>query len=164
MDIASVTVTTRASETILATNANVTINDGERASLWCNSDSDWKSKPKMGTAYVLIGGDTLNWLGMLIPDAGGDGTKDMPYVLAAMRPENDEATIRNILTTSLGVPADLGAGVPLSQSELESTKALAVVMSIEQKFGIKVASDEIVLENFGTIANIVSYVSRKKSK
>ncbi|KYF62638.1 acyl carrier protein [Sorangium cellulosum] len=78
-----------------------------------------------------------------------------------------ESTIRTFLVTSFGyrgATADLGAEVPLlDQGILDSTAVLEIVQFLEQDLGIQVADEEMVPENFGSIARLVTYVNSKKS-
>ena len=84
-----------------------------------------------------------------------------------MSTANHESTIRNFLVTSFGyrgATADLGADVPLlDQGILDSTAVLEIVSFFEQELGIEVADEEMVPDNFGSIARLVAYVEKKKS-
>lgn len=77
-----------------------------------------------------------------------------------------ESTIRNFLVTSFGyrgATADLGAEVPLiDQGILDSTAVLEIVQFFEQELALEVADEEMVPENFGSIARLVAYVEKKK--
>jgi acyl carrier protein len=77
-----------------------------------------------------------------------------------------ESTIRNFLVTSFGyrgATPDLAADVPLlDQGILDSTAVLEIVTFFEQELGIQVADEEMVPENFGSIARLVAYVDKKK--
>jgi acyl carrier protein len=77
-----------------------------------------------------------------------------------------ESTIRNFLVTSFGyrgATADLGAEVHLlDQGILDSTAVLEIVQFFESDLGITVEDEEMVPENFGSIARLVSYVEKKK--
>lgn len=83
-----------------------------------------------------------------------------------MSTENTESTIRKFLVTSFGyrgATADLGAEVPLlDQGILDSTAVLEIVSFFESELGIQVADEEMVPDNFGSIASLVRYVERKK--
>jgi acyl carrier protein len=85
----------------------------------------------------------------------------------SMSTSNIESTIRNFLVTSFGyrgATADLGSEVALlDQGILDSTAVLEIVQFLEQDLGIQVADEEMVPENFGSIARLVTYVSGKKS-
>jgi acyl carrier protein len=84
----------------------------------------------------------------------------------AVESMSTEPTIRKFLVTSFGyrgATPDLGAEVPLlDQGILDSTAVLEIVSFFEQEMGIEVADDEMVPENFGSIAKLVAYVDRKK--
>lgn len=84
-----------------------------------------------------------------------------------MATDNFESKIRSFLVTSFGyrgATADLGAEVPLLDvGILDSTAVLEIVSFFEQELRIEVADDEMVPENFGSIARLASYVERKKS-
>ncbi|HSO00191.1 MAG TPA: acyl carrier protein [Candidatus Nanopelagicales bacterium] len=77
-----------------------------------------------------------------------------------------ESTIRSFLVSSFGyrgATAELGAEVPLlDQGILDSTAVLEIVQFFESDLGIQVADEEMVPENFGSIARLVQYVERKK--
>lgn len=83
-----------------------------------------------------------------------------------MTTESIESTIRNFLVTSFGyrgATADLGAEVPLlDQGILDSTAVLEIVSFFEQEMGLEVADEEMIPENFGSIARLVAYVEQKK--
>jgi acyl carrier protein len=83
-----------------------------------------------------------------------------------MSTTSTEATIRSFLVTSFGyrgATADLGAEVALlDQGILDSTAVLEIVQFFEQEMGIEVADEEMVPENFGSIARLVAYVEQKK--
>ncbi|AKT39954.1 acyl carrier protein [Chondromyces crocatus] len=84
-----------------------------------------------------------------------------------MSTASTETTIRNFLVSSFGyrgATADLGAEVPLlDQGILDSTAVLEIVQFFESDLGIQVDDEEMVPENFGSIARLISYVERKKS-
>lgn len=83
-----------------------------------------------------------------------------------MSTENTESTIRKFLVSSFGyrgATAELGADVPLlDQGILDSTAVLEIVQFLESDLGIQVADEEMVPDNFGSIASLVRYVERKK--
>lgn len=83
-----------------------------------------------------------------------------------MSTENTESTIRKFLVSSFGyrgATAELGADVPLlDQGILDSTAVLEIVQFFESDLGIQVADEEMVPDNFGSIASLVRYVERKK--
>jgi len=83
-----------------------------------------------------------------------------------MSTENTESTVRKFLVSSFGyrgATADLGADVPLlDQGILDSTAVLEIVQFFESDLGIQVADEEMVPDNFGSIASMVRYVERKK--
>jgi acyl carrier protein len=82
-----------------------------------------------------------------------------------MTTASTETTIRTFLVTSFGyrgATADLGADVHLlDQGILDSTAVLEIVQFLEQDMGISVADEEMVPDNFGSIARMVAYVERK---
>ncbi|MBI5070601.1 MAG: acyl carrier protein [Deltaproteobacteria bacterium] len=47
---------------------------------------------------------------------------------------------------------------------VDSTGMLEIVTFLEEKFSIKVAEEELVPENFETIARICAYLERKQAK
>lgn len=50
----------------------------------------------------------------------------------------------------------------LERNLIDSTGILEVVMFLEQRYGIKVADDDLVPENLDTIERIASFVARKQ--
>lgn len=58
---------------------------------------------------------------------------------------------------------DLSDGVSLfDEGVVDSTGVLELVMFIEQRFEITVATDELVPENFETIARLAQFVDQKR--
>lgn len=49
----------------------------------------------------------------------------------------------------------------LDEGYIDSTSVLEIVGFLEEDFGIGVADEELVPENFGSIANLTAYVERK---
>ncbi|HZS90402.1 MAG TPA: acyl carrier protein [Chloroflexota bacterium] len=49
----------------------------------------------------------------------------------------------------------------LGEGIMDSTGVLELVLFVEETFGIRVADDEILPENFDSIARIAVYVARK---
>jgi acyl carrier protein len=76
-----------------------------------------------------------------------------------------ELLVRNFLVASYGyrgATADLGADVPLlDQGILDSTAVLEIVSFLEESLGLEVADEEVVPQNFGSIARLVAYVGTK---
>ena len=83
-----------------------------------------------------------------------------------MSTASTESTIRKFLVTSFGYRGatdDLGADVHLlDQGILDSTAVLEIVSYLESDLGIQVADEEMVPENFGSIARLTAYVDSKK--
>ena len=50
----------------------------------------------------------------------------------------------------------------LGEGVIDSTSVLELVMFIEETFGIKVADDDVLPENFDSIAGLTSYVAHKR--
>jgi acyl carrier protein len=77
-----------------------------------------------------------------------------------------ESTIRKFLVTMfqhLGATHDLGADVALiDQGILDSTSVFEVRDFLEQELGIQVEDDDMVPNNFGSIAKLVAFVEGKK--
>ena len=58
---------------------------------------------------------------------------------------------------------DLSDDVPLfDEGVVDSTGVLELVMFIEQRFDIAVATDELVPENFETVARLAQFVDQKR--
>ena len=51
----------------------------------------------------------------------------------------------------------------LQESIIDSTGVLELVMFVEETFGIAVADEEIVPENFDSVAQLTAYISGKMS-
>ena len=49
----------------------------------------------------------------------------------------------------------------LEQGILDSTGVLELVMFVEKQFGISVKDDEIVRDNFDSVASLAAYINRK---
>lgn len=49
----------------------------------------------------------------------------------------------------------------LDKGIIDSTGILEIVMFLEEQFGIKVADSEMLPENLDSIANIVSFITKK---
>jgi acyl carrier protein len=52
----------------------------------------------------------------------------------------------------------------LDQGIVDSTGVLEVIAFIEREFGLRVPDREVLPENFGSIAAIVSYIDRKSQR
>ena len=52
----------------------------------------------------------------------------------------------------------------LESGIIDSTSILELVMFIEETFGINVDDDELVPDNFDSIANIAEYIQRKQEQ
>lgn len=51
----------------------------------------------------------------------------------------------------------------LDANIIDSTGVLELVMFVEEVFGVSVQDDEIVRDNFDSVAQLAAYVSRKRS-
>jgi acyl carrier protein len=49
----------------------------------------------------------------------------------------------------------------LDEGYIDSTSVLEIVSFLEESFGIKVADEELVPENFGSLGNMFAYLERK---
>lgn len=78
-----------------------------------------------------------------------------------------ETKIRAFLVDNFGyrgATPDLGRDVPLlDEGILDSTGVLEIVAWFESELGVHVADEEMVPDNFGSIAFMTAYVERKKS-
>jgi acyl carrier protein len=76
-----------------------------------------------------------------------------------------EPQIRSFLLMSFGyrgMTASLGSDVALlDQGILDSTGVLEIANFLETDLGITVADEDLVPENFGSIARLVAYIERK---
>ena len=51
---------------------------------------------------------------------------------------------------------------PLLDGLVDSTSMLRLVLFIEERFGVRVEDDELVPENFETVAKLAEFVERKR--
>jgi acyl carrier protein len=49
----------------------------------------------------------------------------------------------------------------LDEGYIDSTSVLEIVGHLEERYGISVKDEELVPENFGSIANLTAYLARK---
>ena len=77
-----------------------------------------------------------------------------------------ESQIRSFLVSSFGyrgMTPDLAADVPLlDQGILDSTGVLEIAGFFESDLGVTVDDEDMVPDNFGSVAKLVAYVTRKK--
>lgn len=77
-----------------------------------------------------------------------------------------ESQIRSFLVSSFGyrgMTSDLAADVPLlDQGILDSTGVLEIAGFFESDLGVTVDDEDMVPDNFGSVAKLVAYVTRKK--
>jgi acyl carrier protein len=60
-----------------------------------------------------------------------------------------------------GTREELTDDLPLTMS-LDSLALVKIVAMVEEEFGVEVRDDDIVLENFGTIAGITRFVAERR--
>lgn len=58
-------------------------------------------------------------------------------------------------------PTDLSPDDPLLDGTLDSTDVLRLVVHVEERYGVRFADDELVPENFGTVAMLAEHLRRK---
>jgi len=80
----------------------------------------------------------------------------MPPVEQTIR----EHIAQNILFSSNGYPYPDEASF-LEEGIIDSMNVLELVMLVEEKFGIKVGDQDIVPDNFDSVAKLSNYVRRK---
>lgn len=74
-----------------------------------------------------------------------------------------ESRIRREIVDGLGYEAPLEAGQSLRHAAVfDSSNVLEFVMFLEDEFGIKVESDDMVLDTFESIDNLVAFVADKQ--
>ncbi|MCL5999501.1 MAG: acyl carrier protein [Chloroflexi bacterium] len=66
----------------------------------------------------------------------------------------------NILFTNKEYPYSDNASF-LNEGILDSMNVLQLVMFVEKRFGIKVNDEDIVPENFDSVANLFAYIQRR---
>lgn len=85
-----------------------------------------------------------------------------------MSTASTESAIRGFLVQNFGyrgATADLGGDVALlDQGILDSTAVLEIVQFLGDELKIEVDDEDMVPENFGSIARMVAYVEKKNSK
>jgi acyl carrier protein len=65
----------------------------------------------------------------------------------------------NQANLAIGVDDDLlGSGL------LDSLSVMSLVYHIEQEFGISIPAEDVLIENFGSLSAIDSYVGRRRAK
>jgi acyl carrier protein len=67
----------------------------------------------------------------------------------------------NILFSKNGYPHPANASF-LDNGIVDSMNILELVMFVEEKFGVKVADDEIIPENFDSVEQLARYVDSKR--
>ena len=73
-----------------------------------------------------------------------------------------ESEIEAFLSANFGLDiSDRSTRTPSSLSALDSTGILELVAYIEDRFGFGVTDSELTAPNFGSIAGLIAYVSRK---
>jgi acyl carrier protein len=84
-----------------------------------------------------------------------------------MSRENIEDEIRMYIVSELleedANDVDLPSDTPLMTGFLDSFATLQLVTFLEDRFGLGIATSEMVDENFGTIASVAAMVERKLS-
>ena len=78
---------------------------------------------------------------------------------------NIEAMIRqhiamNILFSGKGYPYRDDASF-LNEGIIDSANVMELILFVEEKFGVEVADEDIVPDNFDSVAQIAAYVRRK---
>jgi len=83
-----------------------------------------------------------------------------------MPASESESRIREFVAASFGfrgATAQMDGKLDLlANGILDSTAVLEVVAFLEDELGVKVADDEMVPDNFGTIAGMTALVDRKR--
>jgi acyl carrier protein len=51
----------------------------------------------------------------------------------------------------------------MSSGTLDSTGILELIMFVEERFGLKVADEEMLPENFDSVNAIASFIARKRA-
>jgi acyl carrier protein len=80
---------------------------------------------------------------------------------------NTRETIRGFILEDLGwqgSPAELTDDLPLLDAHvLDSLDMLRLVSLIEEKLGVQVRDEDLVLDNFGSIERITGFVDSRRS-
>jgi acyl carrier protein len=77
-----------------------------------------------------------------------------------------KSVIRDFLSDNflMGRSGDIGDDTSFMDTHLlDSTGFLELVTFVESKFGVKVADEELLPENFDSLCNIESYLARKRA-
>jgi len=77
---------------------------------------------------------------------------------------NVEAIVTEFILKEIAYDLDppvLPADAKLLDGIIDSTDVLRLVMFLEERFGVQVADDDLVPENFATVATLGEYVRRK---
>jgi acyl carrier protein len=80
---------------------------------------------------------------------------------------NTQVEVREVLVTTLGLDGradDLVASTPLldSMPELDSMAVVELLVSLEERFGITIADDELSGDVFATLGSLSEFVERKR--
>lgn len=78
-----------------------------------------------------------------------------------MREEVRDFIFKNFLFDDSGDSLDDNDSF-LEKGIIDSTGMLELVAFLEEKFGVRIEDDELVPENLDSVANLVSFISRKK--
>jgi acyl carrier protein len=79
---------------------------------------------------------------------------------------NIEAALLEFIASKLitdGTSSGLAPDTPLLSGVLDSVNILRLVVFIEERFGIQVQDEELVPENFQSVATLTAYVERKSA-
>jgi acyl carrier protein len=78
-----------------------------------------------------------------------------------------QVEVREVLVTTLGLDGradDIVASTPLldSMPELDSMAVVELLVSLEERFGITIADDELSGDVFATLGTLSEFVERKR--
>ncbi|UCF69184.1 MAG: acyl carrier protein [Acidobacteriota bacterium] len=75
-------------------------------------------------------------------------------------------TLVEIVSAALpdGLPPSWDDARPLVEAGLNSIGVLTIVSEIEQRFGFKLADEELAAENFSTLAGLVTLIGSRSQR
>ncbi|HEV8647268.1 MAG TPA: acyl carrier protein [Burkholderiales bacterium] len=84
-----------------------------------------------------------------------------------MELENIESTVKSFIEVDFydGVPQEIDRNISLLQTGvMDSMGLFRLIFFLQETYGVKIPDDELLAENFESLASISSYVARKLGK
>jgi acyl carrier protein len=76
-----------------------------------------------------------------------------------------EQELIDYVSTEIAYDRDISLGVddPLLDGALDSTDVLRLIVFVEERYGIRIADDDLVPESFGSVAALAALVRAKQA-